>query len=318
MKLALNLHNILPAIQFREEGNLFKKPRAMIRDLEFWKGKGYEGVLIYDVGILEHAEKLKPVFDEAGMKVACVNLLRKNLFLPELMDMDERRMYKALEACKILKPDIVDVIIAVPFPPQKGPAIWDRVWYRGDYAPFNDFVVASIRLKKFAKAVASIGAQLSIELHDDGLHDTADNCIKLMKMLDEPNVGLNPDIGNFHRVPYAHEYPESWREQVVKMAPYTNYFEIKNYRRLWHSGEKKYFWWLCDVDLGDIDFRDAIKILWDAGFRRWVANEGGNGDFIGQGTRGDRIASELRFATWFHEVRDEWLPLMSEVSLEGF
>lgn len=314
MKLALNLFNILEPIQHREGGDLFKEPRTMLRDLKFWKSKGYEGLLLWDVGILEHAEKLKPVFDEAGMKVACVNLLRKNLFLPELMDIDERRMHKALEACEILKPEIIDVIMAVPYPPQRGPTIHERVWYRGDYAPFNDFAVASIRLKKLAKAVASMGAQVSIELHDDGLHDTADNCIKLMKMVDEPNVGLNPDLGNFHRVPW--EYHEGWREQIVKMAPYTNYLEIKNYRRLWRPGKKKYFWWLCDVDLGDIDFRDALQILWEAGFRGWVAHEGGNGDLIGQGTTGDRVSAELRFAEWAKKVIHEWLPLITQVSLD--
>jgi sugar phosphate isomerase/epimerase len=186
----------------------------------------------------------------------------------------------------------------------------ERVWYRGDYAPLEDFLASAIRLKKYAKAVAEIGAQMSIELHDDGLHDTADNCIRLMKMIDEPNVGLNPDVGNFFRVPY--EYPQSWRQQVTKMAPYTNYFEIKNYRRLWHSSSKQFVWWAVDVDLGDMDFRDAIKIVSDAGFRGWVANEGGNGDYLAQSTRGDKIASELRFARWFHQVRDEWLPLVSE------
>jgi sugar phosphate isomerase/epimerase len=225
------------------------------------------------------------------------------------MDRDERLMYTLLDACKVLKPDIVDIIMAVPFPVQRGPTMIERNWYRGDYAPFEHFQFAASRLKKFARAVAAIGAQMSIELHDDGLHDTADNCIKLMRMIDEPNVGLNPDVGNFHRVPY--EYPQSWRDQVVKVAPYTNYFEIKNYRRIWHSTAKQFVWWATDVDLGDMDFRDAIQILWEAGFRGWVANEGGNGDFLAQSTRGDRIASELRFAHWFQQTRDEWLPLVS-------
>jgi len=310
MKLALNLHNVLPAIQYREEGRLLEKPHAMLRDLRFWKTKGYEGVLLYDVGILRHAAKLKPVFDEAGMHVACVNLLRRNLFLPQYRDRDERCMYQALEACEVLEPDIVDIIMAVPFPSQRGPTMIERIWYRGDYAPFEDFAAAAVRLKRFAQSVASIGADVSIELHDDGLHDTADNCIRLMHMIDEPNVGLNPDIGNFHRVPYS--YSESWRSQVIKMAPYTNYFEIKNYRRIWHSATEQYIWWAVDVDLGDMDFRDATKILWDAGFRGWVANEGGNGDFLGQGTRGDKFASELQFARWFRHVREEWLPLVTK------
>lgn len=318
MKLALNSGGVYGYFLGKMGLKFYDHPEVMVPVLKFWKEKGYEGILLYDYYPAfyelpkEHVKLQKAVFDDVGMEVACLNLMRKTLFDPARAAVDEPRMYQALEMCEWLKPDIIDLTIDPPFPYAIGPQLYDRVYYRGDYAPFGDFAVSAMKLKKYAQACASIGAELSIEQKDDGLGDTADNLIKLVKMIDEPNVGVNPDVGNQFRAPY--ESTLNMKKEVEKLVPYTNYVEIKNYRRIWMSSEKRFIAWVTDVDLGDLDFRHLVVELWNHGYRGWVANEGGNGD-VAQGTTGDKVAAELHFLKWWREVMDEWIPLMSKVEI---
>jgi sugar phosphate isomerase/epimerase len=315
MKLALNCHQAFDFCMQRMGAEFYDRPEVMAPILRFWKEKGYEGITLYDSLPLfydlgkDQLQRMKAVLDEAGLAVACMNLMRKTLFDPAVAEQEEARMYHTLEVCgEILKAEIMDLTVDPQFPVQRGPQLYERVYYRADYAPYEHFAVSAKILKKYARACAGYGMQVSLESKDDGLGDTAENLIKLLKMIDEPNVGCNPDVGNCFRAPY----PSSMRiqDEIVKLVPYTNYLEIKNYRRIWMSSEKRFYTWNCDVDLGDIDFRDQMLRLWEHGFRGWVCSENGNGDPMGQGTRGDNWSSELHFLGWFREVVDEYIPLM--------
>mgnify|MGYP001392314871 FL=1 len=176
-----------------------------------------------------------------------------------------------------------------------------RPIFRGEYANDESYRVAAACLKPFVRRCAEIGAQFSIELHDDGLQDTADGCLKLMRHIDEPTVGTNPDIGNWYRVPYQHR--EGWRTQVAKLAASTNYWEVKNYRRILAPDHHRAYSWNTDLDGGDLDFREAAVMLWQAGFRGWVCNEGGNGD---------RVRSTLNYVNYMRWILDEWIPVIAE------
>lgn len=287
---------------------IYDHPERFVGQLQWWKKQGVEGVVFYDALPnfyripTEKFAGIKRVLDEVGLPVAAFNTLRKSLFMPELADVDERRLYHCLEVCEVLRPAIVDVNVNVPIPTGLDPiAMAGRPIFRGAYASAENFAQAAARLKPFAQACARLGAQLSIELHDDGIHDTADNCLRLVSLIDEPNVGVNPDLGNWYRVPYQH--PDSWRDQIVKLAPKTNYWEVKNYKRIIVPSDHRAYSWSADLDEGDVDFRESAVILWRAGFRGWVCNEGGNGD---------RIRSNLKYLSYMRWILDEWIPAIGE------
>jgi sugar phosphate isomerase/epimerase len=320
MKLALNCHQAFDFYMQRMGSEFYDHPEVMAPVLRFWKEKGYEGITLYDSLPLfydlgkDQLQRMKAVLDEAGLAVACMNLMRKTLFDPAVAEQEEARMYHTLEVCgEILKAEIMDLTVDPQFPVQRGPQLYERVYYRADYAPYEHFAVSAKILKKYARACAGYGMQVSLESKDDGLGDTAENLIKLIKMIDEPNVGANPDVGNCFRAPYPNSL--NIQQEIVKLVPYTNYLEIKNYRRIWLASEHRFYTWVCDVDLGDIDFRDQMLRLWEYGFRGWVCNECGNGDPMGQGTWGDRWSTELCFWRWFREVVDEYIPLMTKVTI---
>src|SRR5579884_2281285 len=277
--------------------------------LRWWKKQGVEGIVFYDVWPadfyrtpLDHFRETKKVLDDVGLAVAGFNALRKSLFMPELAEIDQRRTEHCLEVCRVLRPAIFDISVNVPIPHGLDPmAMAARPIFRGAYASAEAYREAAARLKAVARACAELGADLSIELHDDGLQDTADGCLRLIEMIDEPNVGVNPDLGNWARVPYEHL--DTWRDQVTKLARRTNYWEVKNYQTTYSPSERRFVSWATLLDEGVIDFRESATILWRAGFRGWVCNEGGVGDYV---------RSQLRFIEYFRWILDEWIPASAE------
>jgi sugar phosphate isomerase/epimerase len=310
MRLAIGHHHAFGTALARNGRALYDRPQVAAPMLRWWREKGVEGFVFYDTlpGFYEITPPqwrgLKAVVEEAGLAVAGCNVLRKSLHLPELAEIDHERLDACLAACEIMRPAIVDISLNAPYPQQRDAetlAARQRQLFRGEYATEQHWERGAAALKTLAKQCAGIGAHLSIELHDDGLQNTAANCLRLMKLVDEPNVGVNPDIGNAYRVPY--ETHETWREQMTAMAPHTNYWEVKNYRRQYFADERQWHAWNVELNDGDLNFRESAEILWRAGFRGWVCNEGGTGDGVWS------TLNYLRYMRW---ILDEWIPFVTD------
>ena len=295
---------------FREvSSQLYDNPGTAAKYLRWWKQQGVEGIVFYDAlphfyqVPVERFGAIKRVLDDVGLPVAAFNALRKSLFMPELAEIDQRRVERCLEVCEQLRPAIFDMSVNVPIPHGLDPLqMADRPLFRGAYASADAYAQAAERLRPVVRSLAAMGAELSLELHDDGLQDTADGCLRLLELIGEPNVGVNPDIGNWYRVPYQH--PDSWRDQVVKLAPKTNYWEVKNYRRIVVPELNRTFSWNVSLDEGDMDFREAASTLWEAGFRGWVCHEGGSGD---------TVYSNVRYLRYMRWILDEGLASLTDL-----
>jgi sugar phosphate isomerase/epimerase len=310
MKLAIGSGPAFRTAIARHGEDGVTRPEILKKTLGWWAAQGVQGITFYDTfpGFYDRSDEswrtIKQAVDEAGLEVAAFNALRKSYFVPELAERDVERTKHCLHVCEILRPSIFDVSANVPFPQQRDDqTMAARTLFRGKYATADAYPLAVTHLKWLAKACAGLSMALSLELHDDGLQDSADNCLRLVRMIDEPNVGVNPDIGNFYRVAYEQE--EDWRTQMVKLAPQTNFWEVKNYKRIWVADERRAYSWTAELDEGDIDFREAAVILWQAGFRGWVANEGGNGD---------HIRSTLRYLEYMRWILDTWFPAEGELA----
>jgi sugar phosphate isomerase/epimerase len=306
MRLAISDTRALGPALARDGRAFYHQPQAALPMLRWWREKGAEGVVFYDhlPGFYEITPDqwrgIRATLDEAGLPVAAFNVLRKSLHMPERAEFDRRRLDTCMAACAILGPAIVDISVNAPYPLQHDAQTvaerQDRL-FRGEYAREVEWQMAATGLKQLAKECAAINAHLSIELHDDGLQNTAANCLRLMRLVDEPNVGVNPDIGNAYRVPY--EIHETWRGMMTALAPHTNYWEVKNYRRLYFADERRWYSWNVELNDGDLNFRESAEILWRAGFRGWVCNEGGTGDGVWS------TLNYLRYMRW---ILDEWIP----------
>ena len=302
MRLAMGLTTGLQGVSAEL---LYAHPEQLHRQLVWWREQGIEGVVLYDTlpdfyrTPPEGFAALGAAIRAAGLEIAAFNALRKTLFLPEFMAAEEARCDHVLAVCQVLRPAIVDLSVNVPIPQGLDPlALASRTLFRGDYASDEAYRMAASYLAPFARRCGEFGGALSLELHDDGLQDTADGCLKLLRLIDEPNVGTNPDIGNWYRVPY--EQRGTWRDQIAQLAASTNYWEVKNYRRLAVPDAHRAYSWVTDLADGDMDFREATVSLWRAGFRGWVCNEGGTGD---------RVQATLRYIAYMRWILDEWIPL---------
>lgn len=308
MKLAIGSGVALRAPLTQHGRAVLDEPSRLRGHLAWWKKQGVEGIVFYDnypnfyQQPIEHFQKMKAVLDEVGLPVGAFNALRKSLFVPELADLDEKRLYHCLEVAATLGATILDLSVNVPLPNQQdAQTAATRRLFRGDYAPAEFYEEAARRLKPFARTCARHGLALSLELHDDGLQDTADNCLRLLRLIDEPNLGVDPDLGNWVRVSYEHA--DTWRDQLHKLAAKTNYWEVKNYQSIYLPSAQHYQSWPTPLDEGTIDFREAATILWQAGFRGWVCNEGGAGDYV---------RAQLRYLEYFRWILDEWIPAVTE------
>lgn len=310
MKLAIGSGPSFRAAIARHGEGVLDRPEVLSKSLRWWAAQGVRGLTFYDTfpdfydRTDESWRTLKQVVADAGLEVAAFNALRKSYFLPELAAQDVERTKHCLHVCSILQPSIFDVSANVPFPHQRdAQTMAARTLFRGKYATADDYALGAKHLKWLAKECAGLGAELSLELHDDGLQDSADNVLRLIRLIDEPNVGSNPDIGNWYRV--AYEQDEEWRSQMVKLAPSTNFWEVKNFKRIWVADERRAYSWSAELDEGDIDFRESAVILWNAGFRGWVSNEGGNGD---------HVRSTLRYLEYMRWILDTWILAEEELA----
>jgi len=121
-------------------------------------------------------------------------------------------------------------------------------------------------IQGLSERARSRGIQLSLELHDDGLLDTPELCLDMLKRVASENVGLNPDLGNLIR-----SYPDSdWRTALNSLAPRANNWHVKNYR----GGQPSPIW------DGQIDYAEAFQIMRAAGYTGWVSIESYFGDVL--------------------------------------
>ena len=80
---------------------------------------------------------------------------------------------------------------------------------------------------------------ISIELHQNTLCDNSWSMLHLLELVDRPNVGANPDLGNVY---WTYETPEESCEDATGLAPHANYWHMKNLVRVPLPGMQRAFY----------------------------------------------------------------------------
>lgn len=220
------------------------------RDLFSWAaGCGFEGVEIssrwLDVESLAPARlvNLRREIEAAGLMVSGLNVERA---LGQW-----GRIHRVVGVASMLGAHIVNISLAKEFDGS------------GDWEPL---VEAAGRMAAVAREAAKDGIQISVELHDDGLLDSAAACLQFHELAGESNLGVNPDLGNICRGPAG---TQDWEGALRRLAPLANCWHVKNYR----NGEP------APLDDGDIDYCTAMRIMLGAGYGGWVSIESRVGEF---------------------------------------
>ena len=263
--------------------------KATVKELSFWHEQGYEVLellpdhytqegFIFDFSDDEWV-KTRKVVEDSGMRVEGILGWRRMVFREPWMKEKRAEMDKMAAIGEILGVNIIDIqlVYQLPFVPAAGgPArqlfrsLWD--------ATTADFEIAAEWGKQYAQRLARFGAAVALQLHPDGLCDIPSSTLRLMEMIDEPNVGINPDT--FDNQWIYPEYPgsvvPSAAEQCRILAPYVNYWHAKNWVRslgsdgMWQFSRRH-------LDEGDQPITLMVQNLVDANFSGGVILECGHG-----------------------------------------
>ena len=276
--------------------------------LNWCKSNGFDGIDLADTWINWYAmsdSDLREFRDQvhaAGLVVSGLNPYRSMLVKHESAARNEEKLEQSIAVCRMLGCEFLGLPISVPFP-----AVWKSERERAerqlrlardrDFTD-EDFAEAAGKIARLADIAAKDGIKLTIELHDDGMTDTSGSILKLLKLVDRPNIGANPDLQNLYRVPYP---TEDWRQALVALAPVTNYWHVKSNSKVFVLSENRTYSLRASMRDGDIDHRWALTVLSSHGFDGWLVLESGGGD-------GMYTASKDR--AYMADLVDNWLPLV--------
>lgn len=237
-----------------------------LRVLRWAAEAGFEGVEVsprwYNVLDLSPAE-IRAFAAEAagaGLCVSGLNLNRGILTRTPAASRHLAEAERAIDVAAALGARTVNLSLSMPTLP--GP---DRPPVRGRDVPDEEHRQAAELIAGLGRRAQEVGVALALDLHDDGLLDTPELCLRLLRRVGLRNVGVNPDLGNLCRGPDA--MPD-WRAALAQLAPHALNWHVKNYRDVRPAP-------LWD---GDIDYAEAFAAMRRSGYRDWVSIESYSGD----------------------------------------
>jgi sugar phosphate isomerase/epimerase len=185
--------------------------------------------------------------------------------------------HRTLDVAAELGVGVVSVGLHRALTPQQRAQLW--FWtVEGHRDPFDDddaWSLAVTRLRELGRHAGELGMLLSLELYEHTFLGTAASAVRLVEDIGLDVVGLNPDIGNLIRL---HEPVEDWREIAEATMPYANFWHVKNYTRDEDAAAGLFSTVPTSLELGVINYREAVKIALRNGFQGVICVEHYGGD----------------------------------------
>jgi sugar phosphate isomerase/epimerase len=238
------------------------KPSERQRVFQWAASAGFAGVHLspqwFDFTSLSDAQlsELEHEAAEAGLAFSGIDagpcIFTRTNRNAENYDLVER----AIEAAAVLKANTVTFSLSLPpssdhnRPPLRGCDVADYEHAR-----------AAEGVAELASHAARADVQLSLELHPDGLLDTPELCLEMLRRTGAWNLGVNPNLGDFIRS--AALAVRGWEASLRWLAPHANHWHVKNYKH----GQPAALW------DGEIDYARAVAMMRSAGYGGWVSVE---------------------------------------------
>ncbi len=215
---------------------------------------------------------------DLGLAFSVISVTRRSVIDPdpEVAEANLAYALRTVEAAPHLGVGTVCLGLHRPFTPAQREATW--FWLAQGAEDPDDPAVRDLAVDRFRQVgerAASLGVQVSLEMYEGTYLGTSEGAVGLVRDIDLPNVGLNPDIGNIVRL---HRPVEDWRVMLERMLPYTNYWQVKSYLRDHDPRTGAWFSAPVPMETGFIDYRTAIGMALDAGFSGPLCVEHYGGD----------------------------------------
>ncbi|HEX5503371.1 MAG TPA: sugar phosphate isomerase/epimerase [Thermomicrobiales bacterium] len=250
-----------------------------------------QGVARDEAGVRE----LRRELEDAGLP--CAALRGGGGFAaPRLAAQNRQRMEEAIRTAAWIGADLVNMALTTPTGHPAG-QLGGGVGLRTSpgasrVAGEADFAVTARHIREAAALAADLGVTISLELHQHSLADNAWSCLHLLELIDRPNVGVNPDLGNLY---WHYEEPEETPEAcIVALAPRAKYWHCKQLQRLHIPETERAYFQPVPLPDGELDYRFAIAAMRDAGYDGYLAIEGCRD--------GDQLYRDARSVSYCREV----------------
>ncbi|WP_022901870.1 sugar phosphate isomerase/epimerase family protein [Humibacter albus] len=220
------------------------------------------------------------VVSELGLGVPGITVVRESIIHPAQGSQNLAFSHRTIDAAAELGVPVVCLGLHDALAPAQRDVLW--FWTQAPPPKPSEpetYDLAVRGYRELAEHAANVGVELSLELYEDTYLGTASDAVRFVTDIGHPAVGLNPDLGNLVR----RQGPvEDWRDILPAVVPYTNYWHVKNYLRMEHENGTV-FTAPATMATGVINYRDAVTMALDAGYRGAFVVEHYGGDGLGVG-----------------------------------
>lgn len=270
------------AMHYPYDGPPFVFPAREVRPgwLRRIAGLGFEGIEIGldavgpDAGE-QQVRSLQRELNDAG--VPCVAVRGGgSLAHPRLLAASVKRLEQTIRLAGRLGAQVANSGLTTPPYDPQGPGArnWGESSSQGSSrtATEADYERTAAALQQASALAADVGVQIAIEVHQHSIVDNSWSALHLLDLVDRPNVGVNPDLGNIY---WTYDEPEETTEKaIVALAPRAKYWHCKNLMRLNIPQLRYSIMQRVPLPDGDIDYRFAIAAMRAANYQGYLAVEG--------------------------------------------
>jgi sugar phosphate isomerase/epimerase len=208
------------------------------------------------------------------------------------------RVLEAIRTASWIGSNLVNMTVGTPARDPHGPGrgVGERLPQGSSrLATEADFELTARYLREAAGVAAELGVEIAIEMHQHSIADNSWSCLHLLELVDRPNVGVNPDLGNLY---WNYEIPEETCEvNIVALAPKAKYWHCKQLMRVHVPELQRAYYLKVPLPDGEIDYRFAITAMVQAGYQGYLAIEGCR--------EGDQLYRDGRSVAYCRQILEE-------------
>lgn len=206
--------------------------------------------------------ELADALRRTGLHPVAVSAIRCSVIDPDAGEANLAYSHRTIDAAAELGCQVVSVGLHRPLTEAQRGTLW--FWtVDGPHDDPADWDLAVGRLRELGEHAADAGVVLSLEMYEDTLLGSSESAVRLVRDVDHPAVGLNPDLGNLYRL---HREIEPFQAAVEACAPHTNYWHVKSYSRDVDAQTGVITSVPAPMYAGSMNWRAAIRTAVEAGF----------------------------------------------------
>ncbi|WP_422071225.1 sugar phosphate isomerase/epimerase family protein [Tranquillimonas rosea] len=221
-------------------------------------------------------DEFMAVTRDVGLSIPAISTARRSVIDPERGDEFLEYGHRVIDTAAEIGAGAVSFGLFGPLTQVQQQALW--FWTVQGVVNPNDRDVydkAVARIAELGRHAGELGLEISLEMYEDTYLGTADGAVRFATDVDLPNVKVNCDLGNLVRL---HRPVEDWRTMMEKLAPFAGYWHAKNYYRMEDHGTGMAMSSPAPLEFGVINWREAVRMAFQAGFRSAFALEHYGGD----------------------------------------